>query len=110
MMRTEATQIESAVADATVCYLPESIEYLKSQGVRRLSWAKIVWVDRSASAEGCAGLFEVWVARPCEGDECAWRHNQLYQVRGSNGLGICRVKVADLRDCSDEMTPPEDLF
>ena len=71
-----------------------------------LCWAKIVWIDRSVPHCDPKLVVGRWIARGCEDGRCPWIHNQTYQVRNNGEPQFLRVKVGDIRDCSERRSAP----
>ena len=79
---------------------PEPIEWLSAEeaaqlGPVPLTWARIVWVDRSYPF--WRTVLNRWIARPAVEGRVVWEHNHVYLLGGVEG-GWCQVKVGDIRD------------
>ena len=103
-----AIEVRNSEVEKITCYTPGDLERLRGDKARPLSWARIVWVDRSCNPGACGGLVDMWIARECVVDKLAWQHNQVYEIPAVEGTGVCRVKVGDIRDCSANTDPPDE--
>jgi hypothetical protein len=72
---------------------------------KKISWARVLWVDVAKSDKECIALLNIWLPAACDNLRSPWEHAVLYKIRLKK-CKKCFVKVGDIRACDPNETMP----
>lgn len=87
-----------------VCH-EQQLSELPSRGWRKVSWARVVWLDPT-SDPAARTILDHWICRECDDSPVMWNHNQPYLIATPGIAQRSCVKVADIRKGIAPDEPP----